>query len=158
MHSNRIDERDELNNTLAANIGSAAPIRFETMTFDSTGGGHHQSLTASPTGFDWDHHANASSDLIFGLNITNCGNSTASGWVSISQEGCFPGSGSGRLCPPYEYRAIKAAALEIAPGHTESIELGKSEVAHAGSTIIISLTGDLVTFAPANPVRIPVSY
>jgi hypothetical protein len=156
--SNRVDERDELNNSLTDSIGPAALIRFETVTFDSAGGGHHQSLTVSPMGFDWDHHANGFPDWIFGLNVTNCGKSTASGWVSISQEGCLPGSGSGRLCPPYEYRAIKASAMEIAPGHTESIELGKSEVAHAGSTIIISFTGDLATFAPANPVRIPLDY
>ncbi len=163
-HSNRVDERDETNNSISAMVGPSSLIRFEAITFDASQQTWYRSLSASPPSIDWDNHGNGNTAVLM-LDVNNCGSSTVRGWVSISQEGCciLPTSGSGgRLCScPEDYgsRAIRARDMEIAPGTMQRIEVSQGDLVHmGGTTIVLSFTGDLATYAPANPVRINLDY
>lgn len=153
--SNRVDERDETNNTHSSNIGWDSMIRFTTVRWDASENLIEGTLTASPPAIDWDHHANGHLGL-FTLYIVNCGSRTVEGTVTILQEGCFPGPGAGgALCEEDDRETLEVVSSALSIGSYRSAATGFSQgdVRHVGSTILIRFSGDLATFAPANPVR-----
>ncbi|HEX2964629.1 MAG TPA: hypothetical protein VHO84_02530, partial [Syntrophorhabdaceae bacterium] len=151
--SNRVDERNETNNSFTGRIGYSSAVGIYLLRNDAYENSMESLLSATPGELDWDYKGNGNT-IIFRLRVRNCGARTVGGTIEISQEACFPGSGGGRICYTPEVRLVRSQSLSIDSTHEGIIDVTQGDLAQVGSGIIISFSGDIAAYAPANPVRI----